>query len=111
MLRSDAAKQWNPDAFGRAMIDLVARLLILSERSSQHLRSLSFPGVKQLWERIRADFQNSPAQYPSVMADINDIEGRRQFREKWEAICFSQQSPSSPEQCVFYPYQLPWQHV
>jgi hypothetical protein len=100
MPRSNAAKQWIPDAFERDMIDLFAQLLVISQRSSDHLRSLPFPDVKQLWAHIQADFQNDPVKYPSVMADMNDVEGRNHFQKKWEAICFPQQPPCSPEQCV-----------
>jgi hypothetical protein len=100
MPRSNAAKQWIPDAFGQAMIDLTAQLIVVSECSAKHLQSLHFPDVEQLWACIQADFQNNPAIYPSVMANINDVEGRNHFRKKWEAICFPQQPPCSPEQCV-----------
>jgi hypothetical protein len=99
-MRSNAAKQWKPDAFGRDMIDLTTRLIVVSERSAEHLRSHHFPYVEQLWARVQADFQNNPAKYPSVMALMNDVEGRKCFRKKWEAICFPQQPPRSPEQCV-----------
>ena|SRR5271154_4513003 len=100
MPRSNAAKQWKPDAFGRDMIDLATRLIVVSERSAEHLRSLPFSDVERLWARVQADFQNNPTKYPSVMANMNDEEGKKRFRKSWEAICFPQQPPRSPEQCV-----------
>jgi hypothetical protein len=103
MPRSNAAQQWKPDAFGRDMIDITARLIVVSERSAEHLRSLRLPDVDRLWARVQADFQNNPAKYPSVMANMNDIEGRKRFRKKWEAICFPQEPPRSPAQCVSIP--------
>jgi hypothetical protein len=100
MPRSNDAKQWQPDAYGQDMIDKIANYTIVAERSAAHLRSFDSTSMKQLWPQVQTDFLGDPVKYPAVMADLNDVEGRRLFQSKCEAICFppESESPRSPEE-------------
>jgi hypothetical protein len=55
-MRTNAAKQWQPDSFSDAMIDLTAQFIVASERAAAHLRLLDLNYVQQLWARAQADF-------------------------------------------------------
>jgi hypothetical protein len=100
MPRSNAAKQWKPNAAEQGMIDKFARFIAVAEVAAQHLRSLDFPDLEQVWARVQADFQSDPVKYPSQMASNNDAQGRKEFRMKYEAICFPgpERLPRSPEE-------------
>jgi hypothetical protein len=99
MPRPSVAKQWKPNAVDKGMIDTYTRYAVISERAAEHLRSLNFSD-KRRWAQVQADFQSHPNTYPSVMANIMDEEGRKQFLSKCEAICFPQKPSSRPEECV-----------
>ncbi len=100
MPRSSDAKEWRPDALGQEMIDRMANFIIVAERCAAQLRSFNFPSIERLWAQVQADFQGDPVKYPAVMADHDDVESRKQFQMKCEAICFPPKSrpPRSPEE-------------
>ncbi|KAI9512579.1 hypothetical protein F5148DRAFT_1162633 [Russula earlei] len=102
MPRSRDAKEWRPDSFGQEMIDKMTNLILVTERCAAELRSFDFPSIKRLWAQVLADFQGDPVKYPSSMPNDNDVEGRKQFRMKCEAICFPPKSelPRSPEDII-----------
>jgi hypothetical protein len=97
MPRSADAKLWKPDAFGREAIERMTKLVVVAEECGAHLRSLGIPSntLKQLWATAEAEFRADPERYPVVLADDNNIEGRIQFRRKYEAICFPSMLPDS----------------
>lgn len=107
MPRSDAAKKWEPDAFGKNMIDRITQFAVVSERSAEQLRLFDLSEIGPMWAHAQADFQSDPVKYPSVMAKKNDLEGRKQFQIKCQAICFPQKPPSDPKQCVSCHINLP----
>ena len=101
MARSKAATEWLPDTRGQALIDQITSYIVAATRSTQHLRSLDFTNMKQLWAQVEADFLANP-RYPSVFAPQDDIEGREQFQSKCHMICFppTSEQPLSPEEYV-----------
>ena len=100
MPRSNDAKKWQPDPSSQDLIDKMAKFLIVAERAAEHLRTLNFLSTKELWVQVQADFQGDPVKYPTVMVPQHDIEGRKQFQMKCEAICFPPESelPCCPEE-------------
>jgi hypothetical protein len=95
---SNKAKNWKPDAFGEEMINRTVKLILVAERCGAHLRSLNSPFLSQLWAEVQADFVGDTLKYPSIMAVQSDAEGRKQFRIKYEAICFPTNPPHRPEE-------------
>ena len=108
MPRSEDAKQWKPDTFGQDMIERITNYVIVAEQCAEHLRSFDFPDIKQLWAQVQTDFLADPVKYPSVMAEINDLEGRQKFQLKCRAICFPPNSelPRSPTERPSHPFIL-----
>jgi hypothetical protein len=100
MPRSRDAKSWQPDASDQKYIDRMAGYLVVAERCGIKLRSLDQSVVEPLWNDLQVVFYNDPIKYPSAMPQINDVEGRRLFQEKCEAICFppASSAPSSLEE-------------
>ena len=96
------AKQWKLDTFGQDMIDRITDYAVVAERCSAHLHSLNLPNIEQLWAQVQTDFLADPVKYPSVMAEINDLEGRQKFQLKCQEICFPPNSevPRNPAECT-----------
>jgi hypothetical protein len=94
------------------MIDRIANYVIVAERYAAHLCSFNFPNIEQLWVQVQADFLANPVKYPSTMAAQNNVEGRKQFQLKCQAICFllKLEPPHNPEECVPCPFILSLQH-
>lgn len=105
MPRSKAAMRWKPNAFEQAMIDQMAAYVVVGQKCMDHIRSLDFPNKEWLWAQVQADFLANP-KYPSVVAAQDDVEGRKQFQLKCQAICFPLRSglPHTPEECVLYSF-------
>ena len=82
------------------MIDRMAKFIIVAEHCAAQLRSFNFPSIERLWAQVQGDFQGDPVKCPAVMADYNDVESRKQFQMKCEAICFPPKSrpPRSPKE-------------
>jgi hypothetical protein len=98
MPRTKNTKNWTPDAFEQKIIDKFAAYAVAAERCAQRLRGYDFAEVERLWGIVQTEFNSNPSKYPCVMAPQNDLEGRRQFHAKCEAICFPAKPPSRPEE-------------
>ena len=99
MQRPDDAKNWQPDSSGQDAINRMANFLVVAERCSAHLRLYNQSTIKPLWDEVRAEFQGDPAKYPVFLANDNDMEGKKHFQMKCEALCFSEE-PKIPKELV-----------
>jgi hypothetical protein len=84
----------------RHKVDEMVNYILVTERCAAQLRSFDLPDIHQLWATIQAEFHGNPTKYPSVMAQRNDLEGRRAFRLKCHTLCFPPESelPVTPKE-------------
>jgi len=97
-MRTNNAKEWQPNTDEKEIIDKIAKFVIVSEHSTAYLHFNKFPEIEKLWLKVQAEFLGNPAKYPAHMAEDLDVEGRKKFLVKCEAMCFPPTPPLSPEE-------------
>jgi hypothetical protein len=88
MLRSNAAKNWQPDPAGAFLIDRLMNYDLAASRAARYLRSLNQVELKPIWDQAKTDFYGNPDKYPAVMASPEDAKERELFRLKCDKYCF-----------------------
>ena len=94
----------NLDDSAMLIIDTIIKYNIVAEQCTAHLRKCDQALASRLWDKLGVTFQANSVKYPSVMVAPHETEGRNQFQEKCQALCFPPESqrPCHLQECVSY---------
>jgi len=70
MLRSNAAKNWQPDPAGAFLIDRLMNYDLAARPCCRYLRSLNQVELKPIWDQAEIDFTATQTSNPAVMAPL-----------------------------------------